>query len=266
MPPASSINCAYWLTAPGPPASLSISPTFKMFSRPSRATWMILLSMEFRRSHIGLMQPCVTRYRIWFGSCSPPEVAFEIAQHASFLVLKSAFWRMLSRGGMMLLSLTSAGVPRPSRWIYASIIAEICIGLPAVIFEMVQHASFLIPSLGEESKLRRAGSAPDEITTCVCRSSPVTMLPTDRKAGVCTAVEGCLNFRQLSSRPPPILNSHEQVDQSPTHSTLYHSLDLIVRPVRQIADGPAGIDEHLVIEGVDEFRQDSQGGCNLKLD
>lgn len=48
---------------------------------------------------------------------------------------------------------------------YASMIAEICIGLPAVMFEMVQHASFRMPSLGDESKLRRAGRAPEEMIT-----------------------------------------------------------------------------------------------------
>ena len=70
--------------------------------------------------------------------------------------------------------------------------AEICIGLPAVMLEIVQHASFLMPSFGEESRLSKAGRAPEEMTTWVCRSSPVTMLPTDRRAGVSTAVDGCL--------------------------------------------------------------------------
>jgi hypothetical protein len=74
----------------------------------------------------------------------------------------------------------------------ASMIAWICMGEPAVMLEIVQQASLRMPSLGEESKLRRAGSAPDEMTTWVWRSSPVTMLPTERRAGVWTAVEGCL--------------------------------------------------------------------------
>jgi hypothetical protein len=46
-------------------------------------------------------------------------------------------------------------------------IAWICVGDPAVMLEMVQHASFLMPSLGEDRRLRRAGSAPEEITTWV---------------------------------------------------------------------------------------------------
>lgn len=42
-------------------------------------------------------------YLICEGSAKAPEVALEIAQHASFFVLKSAFCKMLIRGGMMLL-------------------------------------------------------------------------------------------------------------------------------------------------------------------
>ena len=52
------------------------------------------------------------------------------------------------------------------------------------MLEMVQQASFLIPSLGEDSRANSAGRAPDEMITCVCRSSPVTTFPTERKAGV----------------------------------------------------------------------------------
>ena len=46
-------------------------------------------------------------------------------------------------------------------------IALICIGEPAVMLEIVQHASFLIPSFGEDSRLSRAGRAPDAMMTCV---------------------------------------------------------------------------------------------------
>jgi hypothetical protein len=41
----------------------------------------------------------------------------------------------------------------------------ICSGEPAVTLEMVQQASFRIPSLGEDNRLRRAGRAPEEMTT-----------------------------------------------------------------------------------------------------
>ena len=48
---------------------------------------------------------------------------------------------------------------------YASMMDWICNGEPSVTLEMVQHASFLIPSFGEDNKLRRAGRAPEAITT-----------------------------------------------------------------------------------------------------
>ena len=73
---------------------------------------------------------------------------------------------------------------RRSNPTYASMMAWIWRGLPAVTLEMVQQASFLIPSLGDESKANKAGRAPAAMMTWVCKSSPVTMLPTDRRAGV----------------------------------------------------------------------------------
>jgi len=84
---------------------------------------------------------------------------------------------MLIRGGTM----------------FASITDWICGDEPAVILEIVQHASFLIPSFGDDKRERRAGSAPDAMTTWVCKSSPVTILPTERRAGVWTAVDGCMS-------------------------------------------------------------------------
>jgi hypothetical protein len=85
-----------------------------------------------------------------------------MAQQASFLVLKSAFWRILIRGGMTLLLLEESRIDQNT---HASMMAWICKGDPAVMLEMVQQASFRIPSLGEDSKLRRAGRAPDEMMT-----------------------------------------------------------------------------------------------------
>lgn len=98
----------------------------------------------------------------------PLEVAFEMAQQASFLVLKSPFWRMLMSGGMRLASMTC--------WI--------CSSEPAVMLEMVQEASLRMPSLGEFNRARRAGRALREMINCVWVSSPVTMFPTDLSAGV----------------------------------------------------------------------------------
>ena len=45
--------------------------------------------------------------------------------------------------------------------------AWICIGLPAVMLDMVQQASFRIPSFGDESSDKSAGRAPDDIITWV---------------------------------------------------------------------------------------------------
>lgn len=104
-------------------------------------------------------------------------MAFEMAQQASFLVLKSPFDRRLISGGMMLASITA--------WIWVE--------LPAVMLEIVQQASFRIPSLVELRRERRAGRAPQLMITWVWTSSPVTMLPTDLSAGVWTDVEACIS-------------------------------------------------------------------------
>ena len=47
----------------------------------------------------------------------------------------------------------------------ASRTAWICFEVPAVMFEMVQHASFLIPFFTDESSDSRQGSAEQLITT-----------------------------------------------------------------------------------------------------
>ena len=62
-----------------------------------------------------------------------------------------------------------------------------CSLVPAVMFEMVQHASFLMLFLWlVVSRLSKHGSAPQLMMTCVWRSSPVTMFPTVRNAGTRT--------------------------------------------------------------------------------
>ncbi len=58
MPFASSMKRAYLLIEPGAGGSpRSASPTRRMFSRPSNATWIILLSKDDNRSHNGLIHP-----------------------------------------------------------------------------------------------------------------------------------------------------------------------------------------------------------------
>ena len=64
--------------------------------------------------------------------------------------------------------------------------------LPAVMFEMVQHVSFLIVSFGCFSSWSRLVRMLQFSTTWVCRSSPVTMFPIDRSAGVTTPGFGWL--------------------------------------------------------------------------
>ena len=61
------------------------------------------------------------------------------------------------------------------------------------MFEMVQHTSLRMGSLDDCSRVPRAGRTELLIMTCVCMSVPVTMLPTERSAGVCTPSVGCLD-------------------------------------------------------------------------
>lgn len=51
---------------------------------------------------------------------------------------------------------------------------------------MVQHASFLILSRDCPSNSNKEGKAEQFKTTCVCTSSPVTMLPTALRAALVT--------------------------------------------------------------------------------
>ncbi len=72
--------------------------------------------------------------------------------------------------------------------------------VPAVMFEIVQHASFLMLFLWLVVKSwSRQLSAPQLMTTCVCMSLPVTMLPTVRSAGTSTAAEWCLQSNNTAT-------------------------------------------------------------------
>src|SRR3569833_929421 len=99
-----------------------------------------------------------------------------MAQQASLRVFRSPLDRRWISGGMMLASITD--------WIWAE--------FPAVMLEMVQQASFRMPSLLELRSDNRHGSAPQLMMICVWLSLLVTMLPTERSAGVCTEVEACM--------------------------------------------------------------------------
>ena len=193
-----------------------------MFSNPLRATWTILASITVSNSHNGGMQPCrihkdvmkcwatrtisnqqltrVTRNRICSGV--PPDVALVMAQAASLRVLNSALPKISIRTGKILASITACPIKvaqeqiikrsAPKQSIFTDI-TWICCLFPAVMLEIVQQASLRIDSLGELSKWSRQCMTEQLSTTCVCTSSPVTMLPTARSAPCTTDGVVCIN-------------------------------------------------------------------------
>mmetsp|Transcript_2962 Transcript_2962/g.6941 ORF Transcript_2962/g.6941 Transcript_2962/m.6941 type:complete len:214 (-) Transcript_2962:1257-1898(-) len=174
-PSASSSRSPNGLLA-AKPCSLMLSPTLRMFSRPSRATVTILVSLTMSRSHRGLMHPCWTRTLIW--SWVPPDVALLIAQAASFLMSNSAVCSRCTSGPISPVSIT----------------AWICSLVPAVMLEIVQHASFLMLFLWPDCRsASRQLRTLQLTTTCVCMSSPVTMLPTVLSAGTITDGTLCVS-------------------------------------------------------------------------
>jgi hypothetical protein len=56
---------------------------------------------------------------------------------------------------------------------------------------------------------------------------------------------------------------HQQLNEPTRDASFDDGLDLIVGTVREVRDGPAGIDQHLVVEREDELGKDRQGGENL---
>merc|ERR1719247_2979303 len=136
---------------------------------------MILTSATDNSSQRGGMQAWLTKNLICSGV--PPDAALEMDHAASFLMSNSALFSKFTSGGMTFASTTD--------WIWSL--------FPAVMFEIVQQASFLIPFLGLPSKANKQGKAEKLMMICVCRSSPVTMLPTVLRAGVCTDGDGCMS-------------------------------------------------------------------------
>mmetsp|Transcript_2162 Transcript_2162/g.6388 ORF Transcript_2162/g.6388 Transcript_2162/m.6388 type:complete len:229 (+) Transcript_2162:322-1008(+) len=162
----------------------SASPTLRMFSSASSATMMILTSATDSSSQSGGMQTWLTRNLIWIGV--PPDVALEMAHAASLRMSNSAELSKLTSGGTMLASTTD--------WIWSL--------FPAVMLEMVQHASLRMPFFGLPRSARRHGSAEKLMMICVWRSSPVTMLPTVRSAGVWTDGLGCISSSTSRRQTP----------------------------------------------------------------
>mmetsp|Transcript_151925 Transcript_151925/g.487608 ORF Transcript_151925/g.487608 Transcript_151925/m.487608 type:complete len:218 (+) Transcript_151925:185-838(+) len=173
-PSACSTSVANALSA-APCSTCRALPTFSTFSRASSATPMTFASVTVSRSRRGLRQPLSTRYSICCGE--PPEVALAMTQAASFLISNSPVCSRCITGGIKPLAMTS--------WI--------CSRLPAVMLEMAQQLSFRMAFFVWPSSRCRADSAPLCTITCVWWSSPVTMLPTALRAGVCTSGELCNN-------------------------------------------------------------------------
>lgn len=155
----------------------------------------------------------LTKYLIW--SAVPLLVALVMDHAASFRVLNSSFFRIWIRTGKML----------------ASITAWICCRLPAVIFDIVHDASLRIDSFSDDSKWSMCGRAPLFRITWVWMSSPVTILPTARKAALTILCESCLvaieknawvgNFALTKSAKVTYIRSSTRRRQTPASITAW---------------------------------------------
>jgi hypothetical protein len=58
---------------------------------------------------------------------------------------------------------------------------------------------------------------------------------------------------------------HKEFGKAAGNAGLNHGLDLVVGAIGKVGDGPAGIDQDLVVERVDEFRQNTESRGNLIL-
>ena len=105
-------------------------------------------------------------------SLFPPEVALEIAHAASFWMSNSAVDNSWMSLGNTLFCMIS--------WIWSEV--------PAVMLEMVQHASLRMFFFWWSRRPRRWGTTLRLRMYWVCSSVPVTMFPTVRSAGVWTEV------------------------------------------------------------------------------
>jgi hypothetical protein len=57
---------------------------------------------------------------------------------------------------------------------------------------------------------------------------------------------------------------HQQLDKTAGNASLDDGLNLVVGAVGEVRDGPAGVNEDLVVERVDELGEDGQGGLDLQ--
>jgi hypothetical protein len=58
---------------------------------------------------------------------------------------------------------------------------------------------------------------------------------------------------------------HQQLDKTAGYASLDDGLNLVVGAVGEVRDGPAGVNEDLVVERVDELGEDGQGGLDLQV-
>lgn len=82
------------------------------------------------------------------------------------------------------------------------------------------------------------------------------MLPTERSAGVWTAVEGCLLSANQTYLLLAVHHPHEEVHQTSANTALDDSLNLVIRSIRQVRNSPTSVDEDLIVQRVDELGED----------
>ena len=56
---------------------------------------------------------------------------------------------------------------------------------------------------------------------------------------------------------------HQKLNKTPGNASFNNGLDLVIRTIREVRNSPAGVDEDLVVERVDELGENRQGGSNL---
>ena len=58
---------------------------------------------------------------------------------------------------------------------------------------------------------------------------------------------------------------HQELDKTARNTVLDNSLNFVVRAIGEIRDGPAGVDEDLIVEGEDELGKYWQSWSDLSF-
>ena len=66
---------------------------------------------------------------------------------------------------------------------------------------------------------------------------------------------GCLDRRR---------RMHEEVDETPADARLDNGLNLIVGAVGEVRNSPTGVDEDLIVQGVDQFGEHGESRGDLE--